>query len=178
MATAPDAETVPVVPNRATSAGAPREVARAAPLTYAAVAICFFFTFLNVSCQGQRVVSLSGLQLAFGTTIETRTMFGGTEKKKVSPEPIVAGALIAALTGLIFSIRKSGRRKISTVAGVVGFLLLLAYKSKTDGDVLRQGGGMIQVDYGGGFILAVALFAVAILLASGLADRTVSMQGP
>lgn len=32
---------------------------------------------------------------------------------------------------------------------------------------------MIQVDYGGGFILAVTLFALAILLASGFADRAI-----
>jgi hypothetical protein len=62
--------------------------------------------------------------------------------------------------------------------GAAGFVLLLFYKSSTDGNVLRQGNGMIQVDYGGGFILAVTLFAVAVLLVSGLAERLTHSQRP
>ena len=146
----------------------PRQVSRALPLTYGAILVCFLFTFVNISCQGQRFVSLSGVQLAFGTTIETPKAFGGTEKKKIDPSPLVTLALIAAVAGLIFSLRLRG---IAAVAGAAGFVLLLFYKSDTDGDVLRQAGGMIQVDYGGGFIMAVTLFAVAVLLGSGIADR-------
>src|SRR4029077_1026171 len=96
----------PPVSDRGTSAGAPREHSRALPLTYGAIVVCFFFTFINISCQGQRVASLSGLQLALGTTIETQTMFGGPEKKKVPAEPLVTGALIAAVAGFILSIRR------------------------------------------------------------------------
>lgn len=175
MSTSPMTEPGPLS-DRAIPASAPRTLARAVPLTYGTIVICFLFTFVNISCQGQRFVSLNGLQLAFGTTIETQTMFGGAEKKKLPAEPLVAGALLAAVAGFVLSIRRIGRRKAAAVMGGIGFVLLLIYKSNTDDAVLRQG-GTFQVDYGGGFIMAVMLFAVAALLASGLADRLLRRAG-
>jgi hypothetical protein len=163
MDSAPVVETAPVSVK-------PRELARSVPLTYGAILICFLFTFINISCQKQRFVSLTGVQLAFGTTIETPKMFGGTEKKKIDPAPLVTFSLIAAVAGLVLSLSAAGR-KLSVFAGAAGFVLLMIYKSNTDRDVLREGGGLIQVDYGGGFIIAVILFAAAAVLGSGIADR-------
>jgi hypothetical protein len=175
MDSSPVAQNTPIS-TRELSTSSRRELSRALPLTYGAILVCFLFTFVNISCQGQRFVSLNGVQLAIGTTIETQTMFGGTEKKKVPAEPLVAGALVAAAAGVIVSVRGRGNRA-AALAGAAGFILLLLYKSKTDGNVLRQGGGMIQVDYGGGFILAVTLFAVAVLIATGLGDRAIQRFG-
>lgn len=104
-------------------------------------------------------------------------MFGGTEKT-VPAEPLVTGALLAAVAGLVLSIRRTGRRKAAAVMGAAGFILLLFYKSSTDGNVLRQGHGMIQVDYGSGFIMAATLFVIAILLASGLTERLAHSKRP
>jgi len=142
---------------------------RGLPLTYGAILVCFLFTFVNISCQGDRYASLTGVQLAFGTTIETQKVFGGTEKKKIEPAPLVMLAFFAAVAGLVAGLIRNN--KIAAIAGVAGFILLLLYKSNTDGDVTRQGNGMIQIDYGGGFVTSVVLFGAAVIIASGMADR-------
>jgi hypothetical protein len=144
-----------------------RELARALPLTYGAILVCFLFTFVNISCQDSGSSRSAACNWRSGTTIETPKVFGGSEKK-IEPAPLVTFALIAAVAGLIVSFL---RRGIAAVAGAAGFVLLLLYKADADGDVLREGGGMIQVDYGGGFIIAVTLFAIAALLGSGVLDR-------
>lgn len=70
-------------------------------------------------------------------------------------------AFCAAGAGLAATLLLKNRKQkhlVPAIAGGVGFLLLLWIKSSTDDSALKQGSGMIQVNYGTGFWLAFLLF--------------------
>ncbi len=138
---------------------------RVVPLSFAAVLVCFFFTFVNVSCQGTRVGSLSGTQLAFGTSIDSKDMWGSEKKQKVDPEPLATIALVAGVCGLALSFAGARTRFLTMLTGVAGGGLLLFLKLKMDEDITKQGDGLLQLDYQPAFILAVVLFFVAAVAA-------------
>ena len=62
--------------------------------------ICFLFPFFTVSCNGQKVATFSGVQMATGTTVERPQAFGSTQKERVDAEPSAAIAAICALAGI------------------------------------------------------------------------------
>src|SRR6185436_21326 len=99
---------------------------RGIPMIFVATTICFLFTFANVSCQGQRVASLTGIQLAFGTQIRDTDMWGNVQTQKVKAEPLATLALGAAVGGVVFAfLRKTRATMILAIAGTL--LLLLLY---------------------------------------------------
>src|SRR5437899_153211 len=100
---------------------APGMRVRAVPISFGAIVVCFFFTFVNISCQGQRVASLTGWQLATGTEVEQPTMFGSKqEPKKVPAEALASIALLLAVVGLVISFAGKATRTLTTVAGAAG----------------------------------------------------------
>ena len=46
----------------------------------------------------------------------------------------------------------------------IGLILLLVLKSKLDSDILKQGGGMLQLEYSVGFWMAFILYLAAMVL--------------
>jgi hypothetical protein len=133
-------------------------------LSFAAVVACFFLTFLNVSCNGTRAASFSGVQLAVGTELKNKDMFGQEQTKKFEREPFAFFALIAAAGGLLLSLGGRITRTLTTVTGGAGAILLLLLKNKIDQDVLRQGNGLLTVEFAGAFYVAILLFAAAAIL--------------
>lgn len=132
------------------------------PSVFIIVLVCFFLPWINVSCQGQKVASFSGMQLVTGTTIEEPALFGNSQKKKVSGEPLAVIAFIAVLAGFGLSFRKGGKAPICpTAAGIIGAILLLMLKSKVDKDIFHQTGGMLQTNYDAGYYLALISFIIA-----------------
>lgn len=122
---------------------------------------CFLLPFVTFSCPAGRF-TFSGLQVAKGTTVDEPQMFGGVKQREVKGEPLAFAALLCALTGagLGFIVNRTARY-VAVGLGGIGAILLLLLKSKIEGDVLRQGGGMFQVSFGGGFWLAFLGFIVA-----------------
>lgn len=120
--------------------------------------ICFLLPWVNVSCQGQKVASFTGIQLVTGTTIEEPQIFGPAKKRKINGETFAILAFLAVIAGCIFSFSKG---KIGSaapvVAGGIGVVLLFLLKSKIDGDVMKQTGGMLLVNYAIGFYLTLIL---------------------
>lgn len=132
--------------------------------------ICFFLPFANVSCEGHRVATLTGMQLVTGATIkqpELPSMFGEksqAEAEKVEREPLAILALLSAVVGLGLSFLK-GRTSLiaSAITGVVGLIFLLLLKTKLSNDILREGQGVLHLEYGIGFWLTFLLFISAAL---------------
>lgn len=149
---------------------------RALPLSFGAILVCFLFSFVNVTCRGERVASLTGLQLAKGTEITQTDFFGSKKTKKVDAEPFATMALIAGVAGLLLSLGGRAPRVLTTIAGAAGALSLLLLKSKIDGDAAKQGQGLMQVEYGPAFTLALILFAAAALLSSGFVQRLLTVE--
>ena len=139
---------------------APR-TSRSAALVFGAVMTTFLFTFANVSCQGQRVASLSGVQLAFGTQVAKSDVWGNAKQEKVPAEPFALFALIAAAGGTALALIGRAVRRLTVAAGLGGAFLLLILIGKLD----RDASGMLQVSPGFGLLLAIVLFLVAAAMA-------------
>lgn len=124
------------------------------PAIFGIVIICFFLPFINISCSGQKIATLSGIQLVSGTTMEGR---------KINPEPWAVVAFISSIAGLGLSFMKSRKSSIlAAVSGAIGVISLLLLKAKIDNDMLKKGKGVIQVEYDLGFWLTFLLFLSAI----------------
>ncbi len=142
------------------------EIKKWSPVTFAFAAFCFLLPFVTVSCPGKQV-SYSGVQVMLGTTIEEPTLFGEPKKKRIAGDPLARFAFLSALGGLVLAcLRVEKESAIGTLlAGGASAALLLALKTKIEGEVLRDGGGMFQVSFGLGFWLA--LLSCIALAASG-----------
>jgi len=146
---------------------------RMSPAIFALALICFFLPFVEMSCQGQKILTLTGIQLATGTTIAQPAAFGQAQTRRVSGEPSAVVALLSAIVGLGLSFLKNGKAPIGpAIAGGLGLVTLLLLKSKMDGDILREGGGMIQVEYAVGFWTTFILYASALALNAFLLMQT------
>ncbi|HEV8433272.1 MAG TPA: hypothetical protein VGR95_07660 [Thermoanaerobaculia bacterium] len=143
---------------------APRR-SRSAFLAFAASLIAFLFSFANVSCQGQRVASLSGVQLAFGAQIDNTDMWGNKRPQKVEPEPFALLAFFTAVAGAALALVGPATRRLTIAAGGGGALLPLLLINKVERDVMTHSSGMIDVSAGGGLLSAIFLFLIAAVLA-------------
>ena len=129
---------------------------------YLAAALCFFLPFVNVSCSGQRVASLTGVRLVTGTTLVGQRGFGEPAKTEITPEPLAVAALLTLLGGAALGASRARRlRPASAALGLVALVLLLLLKAKMDADALRQGQGMLSLTYGAGFVGSCVLSLIA-----------------
>ena len=49
---------------------------KVSPALFVITTLCFLFPFVTVSCNGQKVATFSGVELATGTTVEQPQVFG------------------------------------------------------------------------------------------------------
>ena len=136
------------------------------PGFYGVIILCFFMPFVNLTCSGQKIKSLSGFQLITGTEVKANEMFGELsenneprEKNEVDPQPLALFALISAVAGLGLSfIRKKIITLITAAISVLGFILLILLKVILDGDAKLSAQNVLTLDYQFGYWLAVLLF--------------------
>jgi hypothetical protein len=132
------------------------------PAAFVLAIVCFFLPFVTFSCQGQKVASFSGIQLATGTTIKQPQMFGPPKSQKIDAEPLAVMALLSVLVGVGLSFLRGKKGAVGSITlAVLGVILLVALKSKLDGEALNQGGGMIQVNYEAGYYLSLIFLLAA-----------------
>ncbi|MFN3396681.1 MAG: zinc-ribbon domain-containing protein [Thermodesulfovibrionales bacterium] len=156
------------------------------PAIFGIALICFFLPWINVSCQGQKVMSFSGIQLVTGTTIEEPTMFGPAQKRKVKSEAFALLTFLSAIAGLVLSLMKNKKGTIGTiVSGCAGIVLLLMLESKLDSDIKKETAGMLQLNYDIGFYLTLVLFiavaginAYSIMRYKGMTLPQINNQSP
>jgi hypothetical protein len=148
------------------------------PLLFVIVIICFFLPFFNITCQEQKVASISGFELITGTTISTNGPNKGIsgisvqqteidnalKKDSVSSEPLAVIAFLFAVGGLILSLFKKFSGIGSAIAGLLGGFSLILLSSVISENIL----GKIQyqplaVECGNGFYLAVLFFFILLL---------------
>ncbi len=134
------------------------------------ILICFLLPFVTVSCAGQDILTMSGLQLSIGETVETPNTAGGPPNKQQLPgQPLAGFAFASAGIGLGVSFIRSRRGLIGqTIAGVAGAFLLLLLKTKIDRDVFQDGQSITSAKYGLGFWLAFLLFVATVGLNGSL----------
>jgi FHA domain len=138
---------------------------RISPATFGLALLCFFLPFISVSCQTQKIVTFTGIQLVTGATVELPQMFGPPKSEKLPREPLAVLAFACGVVGLGLSFLKGRKIAIGpAVVGCAGAVALLLLKSKLDADVLKGGNGVLHLDYEVGFWLILLAYAAAAAL--------------
>src|SRR6476620_9314495 len=73
---------------------------KVSPVLFVITTLCFLFPFVTVSCNGQKVVTFSGVELATGTTVEQPQVFGPPQKRHQGAQPLATVAALCALAGV------------------------------------------------------------------------------
>lgn len=138
-------------------------IRKISPAMFGVALICVFLPFVNLSCGGQKLASLTGIQLVTGTTIKQpamiRQMFGQMQPQKFKGNPLAIISFLSAIAGLGLSFLKAKKNIIvSTIIAGIGAVSLILLKSKLNNDILREGGGMIQIEYTFGFWMVMLIF--------------------
>ena len=141
-------------------------ISKISPVTFGLALLCFFLPFFSFSCQGQKVATLSGWELATGTTVNQPQMFGPPQPQKVEPKGQATAALVCVAVGLISSFVSLANSKVggflAAAPAAFGAGLLVALDSSIEGDLIKQGGGVVKVNCEAGFYLAL-IFLLASL---------------
>lgn len=133
------------------------------PALFGIALICFLLPFVNLTCQGSKVASLTGLQLVAGGKMEVPTMGGGKQYQKFKGEPMALIAFLCGLAGVGLSFLKGKKNNgITAVAGVMGIIFLFILKSSMEDEVLKNAGGMVQTDYAIGFYFVLLFYISAV----------------
>jgi hypothetical protein len=141
------------------------------PAVYVVIVILFFMPFVNLSCGGQTIMSISGFQLITGTEVKADGMFGSEmnstneqnkdQNKEIESQPLALLAFVAAIIGLILSFFQKRITALSSIvvsiAGVI-FLLLLKVSLDGDADLNVSGQNVITLDYQFAYWFSIILF--------------------
>lgn len=129
------------------------------PAMFALIVLCFFLPFVNVSCENQQIVSMSGIQLVTGTSVENQYI---GDKEEIPADAKVIVAFACAATGIIVGLQKGKiRNGLSAILGAIGFTALLLFKSGFGEKVAERGDGMLKAQFESGLWVAMVLFLVA-----------------
>ncbi len=154
-------------------------------ITFGLIIICFFFPFMDISCGGQKFISLSGVQLITGTTIkepdilndqmnaDNQQFFKGNnihipgndipKVHNIPPEPLAIVTFSFIALGLILSFNKKNRHALfPAICSSASLITLLLLKNKIDNDVLREGSGAFMITYATGFWTILVLLIITI----------------
>ncbi len=131
-------------------------LARATPAVYLLALICFLLPFIEVSCNGQKVVSLTGVQLVVGTTVGGGS---GTRAEHIQPSTPAVLAFVLGLFGLIFAmIGKWRRLVVSGAAGLLAGICLLFLQNEVPSGAPPEALGLLKLSYDPAYYVSVLLF--------------------
>ena len=145
------------------------------PLFFVIVIISFFLPFFNITCQQQKIASITGFELITGTTISTNGLNKGltglpqneqnaTKKDTVSAEPLAWIVLLLAIGGLIISFFEKFSDIGSAVAALLGGLSLIFLNSTITDNVLGKTQYQpLTVECGTGYYMVLILFILLLI---------------
>jgi len=138
------------------------------PAFYGIIILLFFLPFVNLSCSGQTIMSLSGFQLITGSEYKANSMFGETtegevkENKEIKSQPLALFALLTAVIALGISFfKKRIIALVNIVVSVLGVVFLFLLKFNLDSDAELSGQNMITLEYQFAYWLCIILFIAA-----------------
>jgi zinc-ribbon domain len=142
---------------------------KVSPVLFLVTVLCFLLPFVTVSCNGQKIATFSGTDLAFGTTInqpQAQQPFGFPQPRRgsgerVKAEPVATMAFLCAIAGIGLSFLAIRLALVPAITGALGTLLLFALQLKLNDDISKRAQGAFQLDFQAGFILALLLFIAA-----------------
>ncbi len=127
------------------------------------VILCFFLPWFNVSCMNERVMTLSGSQLA-GITEIKEPSFDGRAKTKRKSEPLAVFVLLFAIAGLFAGFLGKTGHIASIASGCLGFAFVLILSSKLSDQAFKETGGALKVNHEAGYwLVLLTLFGTVFL---------------
>lgn len=136
---------------------------------FALALLCLILPFVDITCGGHKALSLNGIQLMTGTELEQKDPFSGqtTKKQKIDGEPLMIAVVIGAIVagGLCFQ-RDTASKVTAAIVGGVAFVLMLVLKAKMDNEAVKQGKGLLGVEYQIGFILMCVFLLAGTIIAA------------
>lgn len=140
-----------------------------------AVLVFFLMPFLTLTCGGGgKLITMSGTQLVTGASLDSKDGYSSSRRsKKIKSEPLAAVAVLAAIAALALAfLRGKAGHLPARIGAAVCALSLLAMKLKVDADVLKQGEGVVTIQWEFGFWLAL-LAAIGAAVVSFIPNRSV-----
>lgn len=144
------------------------------PALFGLVIVCFFLPFVNLSCSGQTVMTLTGFQLITGSEYSEPNVMGqnmfdqdnqnnaDNKSREIKSQLMALLAFLAALVGLAVGfIRKKMTAIFSLIIAVLGTVFLILLKINMDSDVALNGEGIMNLEYQTGYWLTIILFIAA-----------------
>jgi hypothetical protein len=129
----------------------------ASALLFAGSTLCFFLPFATVSCGGIKVFTLTGQQLATGTTITQPQAFGPAQTQKIEADPFAAIAGLCGIAGVALSLIGRKLAVGAAASGGLGAFTLLVLRSRMEDQLQKQSQGVAQVNFESGYTLALLL---------------------
>lgn len=122
------------------------------PYLFALIIICLAFPFVTVSCAGEKICSLSGYELAFGTQVQDQ---------KVDGSFAAIMLLILALIGIgLYFWKNINANFAASAVGALGVIFAFVLKSGIESKVANEAQGAV-INYKVGFILIFILYIAA-----------------
>lgn len=118
------------------------------PAAFVLAIVCFALPFAKISCQGQAIATVSGIETLTGKVVQ-----GPGQSQKIPQDAMAVGAFVAALVGAVLAFK--GLRRYAGMAGIAGVLLLFGYQSRFAGQIASESQGAATVEFQAGFWLAL-----------------------
>ncbi len=130
------------------------------------VIIAFLLPFVLVSCPDQGRASVSGVQLAFGTTIRGSRLSSMTADQHIPPLGYALAAFAAGIAGIVFSyaLKKNPAFAACAVAAAAGIALLFLLRNQINVQAYKMAADNLKVRYEVGYWLALAGFIAALVV--------------
>jgi hypothetical protein len=153
-------------------------VKKFSPALFGVIIFCFLLPFVDLTCSGQTVMTLTGFQLITGAELDQSSMFNqpgmfdqqGMQNQQsgnqsVEAQPLALFALFAAVLGLAISfIRKKTTAFMCMIISASGGIFLLLLKISLDSDATENGQGIVQLEYQFGYWFSFLLFILGAVL--------------
>lgn len=156
------------------------QIKKFSPAAFVIIIFCFFLPFVNITCGGQQIMTLTGLQLITGAEVKPEGMFDQKDTpedpsaqnkdklnvdENIDSQPMALLALLMAVIALALSfIQKKMMALISMIVSILGAAFLLLLKASLDSSTPAEAQVVVQVEYQFAYWLALLLFAVGAVL--------------
>ncbi|SDY66937.1 zinc ribbon domain-containing protein [Tindallia californiensis] len=139
------------------------------PSLFGLVLICFLLPFITVSCEGETIARLSGVELMTGSQVGT-----GFAAERVDPSPEIVVTVIVVVVGLIAAISK--KYLFAGIAGAIGVISLLMFRSRVNESAMQFYPAIVRLRIGYWLALLLLIGAGGIFLYYHFADKNQSRK--
>lgn len=139
------------------------------PALFLLVSLCFFLPFVSFTCQGQKIATVTGMELVTGTKIEKFEMekFNPqtddselAKQNELDSEPMAIAAFIFAILGIVVSLISRYSKILSIISAALGILMLLFLRSSLGKQITGEFDfRIVEISYEWGYYLAIIIFA-------------------